>query len=102
MINLKMPISVGTVVLAIGIYLLTYWLAKRAISPPSPILVDTLIYDFSNGETPLTSVGEKWYLAKPLNDDSKYKALWTRIYHARLVFQGKATAYQYYEDQQVK
>ncbi len=102
MVNWKMPLSVGTIVLAVGIYFLAKWLSKKMPPPPLPALIDTIIYDFANQENSLTRVDDVAYLTKPLNDSPKYKSLWTRIYHARLVLQGKASAYQYYEDRQEK
>ncbi len=94
MVNMKMPITLGSVALAVGIYFLVRWLSKKLPPPPQPILIDSLL------SMPKTDqeIGGRWAIAKPLNDDPKYKALWTRIYHARLVLQGKAQAYQYYAD----
>ena len=37
----------------------------------------------------------KWVVAKPLNDTKEYRNIFERMYHAWLVFRGKAIAVRY-------
>ena len=67
MMNLKMPITFGSVVLAVGIYLLTRWLAKKIPPPLQPHLLD----DLFRGNNSSAEVNGRWVVGRPLNEKTE-------------------------------